>query len=130
MHTISTGKATLVGGGIASLAAAVYLIRDAGFEGGDIRILEADHVLGGSLDGTGNDTDGYLVRGGRMFEAHYGVPMAGAVLNALTTDCGIENGVPVCIATECEPRFSKLPGTDRMRVQSIALCTPSTHDSQ
>ena len=72
MHTISTGKATLVGGGIASLAAAVYLIRDAGFEGGDIRILEADHVLGGSLDGTGNDTDGYLVRGGRMFEAHYG----------------------------------------------------------
>ena len=66
------GNAYLVGGGIASLAAAVYLVRDAGYAGSRIRIFERDAVLGGSLDGAGNDTDGYVVRGGRMFEPHFG----------------------------------------------------------
>jgi oleate hydratase len=60
-------KAYLVGGGIAALASAAYLIRDGGFAGQDIQILEEAPLLGGSLDGAGNADDGYTIRGGRMF---------------------------------------------------------------
>jgi oleate hydratase len=63
----STTKACLVGGGIASLASAAYLIRDGGLAGVDIRIFEAGSVLGGSLDGAGAPDRGYVIRGGRMF---------------------------------------------------------------
>ncbi len=42
------------------------MIRDGGFPGGDIFILEAKPILGGSLDGAGNPADGYSMRGGRM----------------------------------------------------------------
>lgn len=55
-----------VGGGIASLAGAAYLIRDCGFEGKNIHVLEGLDILGGSNDGTGNRTDGFVCRGGRM----------------------------------------------------------------
>lgn len=61
----------MVGGGIASLAAAVLLVRDAGVPGGCIRIFEHLPVPGGSLDGSGNAATGYLTRGGRMFEDHF-----------------------------------------------------------
>ncbi len=64
-------KIYLVGGGIASLASAVYLIKDAGVPGENINILEQDTVLGGACDGAGNPDDGYVIRGGRMHEAHY-----------------------------------------------------------
>jgi myosin-crossreactive antigen len=56
----------LVGGGIGSLAAAAFLIRDAGVLGDDISILEQERVLGGSLDGGGDPLSGYSLRGGRM----------------------------------------------------------------
>jgi len=59
-------KAYLVGGGIGSLAAAAFMIRDAGMKGSNIRILEAMPLLGGSLDGGGNASSGYTLRGGRM----------------------------------------------------------------
>jgi len=61
----------LVGGGIASLAAAKYLINDAGVLGENIHILEQDGILGGALDGAGEPDDGFVVRGGRMHEEHY-----------------------------------------------------------
>jgi oleate hydratase len=61
----------LVGGGIASLAAAAFLIRDGGVKGSHIRILEESTQFGGSLDAGGNATDGYTMRGGRMFESKY-----------------------------------------------------------
>lgn len=60
-------KAYLVGGGIGSLAAAAFMIRDGKMPGGDISILEAAPVLGGSLDGAGDPARGYSLRGGRMF---------------------------------------------------------------
>jgi oleate hydratase len=60
--------AFLVGGGIASLAAAAILIRDAGWDGSRIRILEEMPIAGGSLDGSGGPGAGYVTRGGRMFE--------------------------------------------------------------
>ncbi|NEU15042.1 oleate hydratase [Methylobacterium sp. BTF04] len=64
-------KAYLVGGGIASLAAAAFLIRDGNVPGCNITVIEESGVLGGSLDGSGNSTDGYVLRGGRMLESKY-----------------------------------------------------------
>ena len=61
----------LVGGGIASLAAAAFLIRDGNIPGQNITILEESATIGGSLDAAGNPIDGYIMRGGRMFESKY-----------------------------------------------------------
>jgi oleate hydratase len=61
----------LVGGGIASLAAAVFLIRDGDIPGQNITILEQLDRLGGSLDGAGSPQSGYVLRGGRMIESKY-----------------------------------------------------------
>jgi oleate hydratase len=59
-------KVYLVGGGIGSLSAAAFLIRDGGMPGGNIMILEALPVMGGSLDGAGDAAACYSMRGGRM----------------------------------------------------------------
>lgn len=64
-------KVYLVGGGIASLASAVYCIRDAHVPGENICIFEESQQAGGSLDGPGRANSperGYVIRGGRMFE--------------------------------------------------------------
>ncbi len=63
--------AYLVGGGIASLAAAAFLIRDGGFAGDRITILEASAEIGGSLDAARSAGGGYVMRGGRMIESKY-----------------------------------------------------------
>jgi hypothetical protein len=59
-------KAYLVGGGIGTLAAAAFMIRDGKLPGENISILEATPMMGGSLDGAGEPTAGYSLRGGRM----------------------------------------------------------------
>jgi oleate hydratase len=59
-------NAYLVGGGIGSLAAAAFMIRDGGIPGANITIFEAAAVMGGSLDGAGDAERGYSMRGGRM----------------------------------------------------------------
>ena len=64
-------KAWIIGSGIAGLAAAFYLIRDGGMKGSDITILDALDVTGGSLDGSGNPEDGYIIRGGREMNFNY-----------------------------------------------------------
>ena len=61
----------LVGGGIASLAAAAFLIRDGDIPGKNITIFEQLDRLGGSLDGAGSPQTGYVLRGGRMIESKY-----------------------------------------------------------
>lgn len=61
----------LVGSGMASLASAVYLIKDAGVSGKNIHILEQDNIVGGACDGAGDADTGFVIRGGRMHEAHY-----------------------------------------------------------
>jgi oleate hydratase len=61
----------IVGGGIAGLATAVYLIREGGCTGQDITIFDGADVSGGALDGSGSAEEGYLIRGGRMFEEHF-----------------------------------------------------------
>ena len=63
----SNRRGYLVGGGIGSLAAAAFMIRDGNMQGANITIYEAGALLGGSLDGAGNPTEGYRLRGGRMF---------------------------------------------------------------
>ncbi|MDR3623238.1 MAG: oleate hydratase [Paludisphaera borealis] len=64
-------NAYLVGGGIASLSAAAYLIRDGGLPGANIHIFEALDVVGGSMEGSGSPEEGYVIRGGRMFNFSY-----------------------------------------------------------
>ena len=60
--------AYLVGGGIASLASAAYLIRDGYAAGNNIHILEESNQNGGSMDAHGTAEKGYIMRGGRMFD--------------------------------------------------------------
>ena len=59
-------KAYLIGGGLASMAAAAYLVRDCKFPGKQITIYEGMHILGGSNDGIGTPERGFVCRGGRM----------------------------------------------------------------
>jgi len=60
-------KAYLIGGGIASLSAAAFLIRDGDVLGHNITIFEELGVL----DGSGSAEAGYVLRGGRMLESKY-----------------------------------------------------------
>lgn len=55
-----------IGGGLASLAGAAYLIRDCNFKGENIHIIEGLNILGGSNDGSGSPESGFVCRGGRM----------------------------------------------------------------
>lgn len=56
----------LIGGGLASMAAAAYLIQDGHVDGKNIHIFEGMKILGGSNDGAGSIKDGFVCRGGRM----------------------------------------------------------------
>ena len=59
-------KAYIVGGGLAGLAAAAYLVRDCHFPGKQIVIFESEDRLGGSNDGKGSPAKGYACRGLRL----------------------------------------------------------------
>ena len=61
-----TRKAYIVGGGLAGLAAAAYLVRDCHFPGKQIVIFESEDRLGGSNDGKGSPAKGYACRGLRL----------------------------------------------------------------
>jgi glycine/D-amino acid oxidase-like deaminating enzyme len=52
-------KAHIVGGGFGGLAAAAYLIRNAGVSGQDITIYEADERMGGGFSLGGSAQTGY-----------------------------------------------------------------------
>ena len=64
-------KAHLVGGGIAGLAAAAYLIKDGGLLPANISIYEEGDLMGGCLDAGAAAEQGYSMRGERMFEPNY-----------------------------------------------------------
>lgn len=64
-------KAYLVGSGLASLAAAAFLVRDAQMPGSNIHILEELSIPGGSLDGILEPQKGFVIRGGREMENHF-----------------------------------------------------------
>lgn len=62
-------KAYIVGGGIAGLATAAFLVDDAQMPGENITILEKHSDIGGSMDGTRNE-HGYLCRAERELEPY------------------------------------------------------------
>ena len=64
-------QAWLVGGGLASLAAAAFLVRDAQMDGSRIHILESSDLPGGACDGLPRPDVGFVIRGGREMENHY-----------------------------------------------------------
>lgn len=68
---VENKQAYLVGGGLASLAAAAFLIRDGQMEGSHIHILEEAGVPGGACDGAMVPGLGFVIRGGREMENHY-----------------------------------------------------------
>lgn len=59
-------QAYFIGGGLASMAGAAYLVRDCGMKGKNIHIIEGTNTLGGSNDGAGDARQGFVCRGGRM----------------------------------------------------------------
>ncbi len=64
-------SAWLVGSGLASLAAACFLVRDGQMKGENIHILEAMDIAGGACDGINDPLRGYVMRGGREMENHF-----------------------------------------------------------
>ena len=64
-------SAYIVGSGLASLAAACFLVRDGQMKGSHIHILEAMDIAGGACDGINDPTRGYVMRGGREMENHF-----------------------------------------------------------
>lgn len=64
-------RAWFIGSGLASLAGAAFLIRDAQMSGERVTILEQQQVPGGALDGAKVPEKGFVVRGGREMENHF-----------------------------------------------------------
>ena len=64
-------NAYIVGSGLASLAAACFLVRDGQMPGSHIHILESMDIAGGACDGINDPTRGYVMRGGREMENHF-----------------------------------------------------------
>jgi oleate hydratase len=62
--------AWFVGGGLASMASAVFMIRDGQLAGSKITILEELKLAGGALDGIKKPEKGFVIRGGRELEDH------------------------------------------------------------
>ncbi|CCH30763.1 oleate hydratase [Actinosynnema sp. NPDC047251] len=64
-------SAWFVGAGLASLAGAAFLIRDAQLPGHRITVLERLDLPGGALDGIKEPRKGFVIRGGREMENHF-----------------------------------------------------------
>lgn len=64
-------SAYLVGAGLASLAAACFLVRDGQMKGEHIHILEELNLPGGACDGINDSERGFIIRGGREMENHF-----------------------------------------------------------
>ncbi len=64
-------SAYLVGSGLASLAAACFLVRDGQMKGSHIHVLEELSLPGGACDGINDTQKGFVVRGGREMENHF-----------------------------------------------------------
>lgn len=68
---IEKEHAYIVGSGLAGLAAACFLIRDAQMPGENITVFESLPVAGGSCDGLHDPQKGYIMRGGREMDNHF-----------------------------------------------------------
>ncbi|MGY3724981.1 oleate hydratase [Granulicatella balaenopterae] len=70
-EAIEEYQAYIVGGGLAGLATAAFLIRDGQMPGENITILEELPLAGGGCDGIKDEKLGYIIRGGREMEDHF-----------------------------------------------------------
>lgn len=68
---VDNKSAYLVGAGLASLAAACFLVRDGQMNGDRIHILEELSLPGGACDGIKDSQKGFIIRGGREMENHF-----------------------------------------------------------
>ena len=68
---VENKSAYLVGTGLASLAAGVFLIRDAQMPGDHVHFLERDPRAGGACDGWDYPALGFTMRGGREMDNHF-----------------------------------------------------------
>ncbi|QIB69561.1 oleate hydratase [Aminipila butyrica] len=68
---VDNKSAYLVGSGLASLAAACFLVRDGQMKGERIHILEELSLPGGACDGIRDQEKGFIIRGGREMENHF-----------------------------------------------------------
>ena len=68
---VENKSAYLIGSGLASLAAACFLVRDGQMPGSHIHILEKSTIPGGGLDGDHITNVGYVMRGGREMDNHF-----------------------------------------------------------
>ena len=68
---IEERHAYIVGGGLAGLSAAAFLIRDGQMPGANITVLEELGLPGGGCDGIRDEKLGYVIRGGREMEDHF-----------------------------------------------------------
>lgn len=70
-ENVDKKSAYLVGAGLASLAAACFLVRDGQMKGEHIHILEESNLSGGACDGICDPRKGFIIRGGREMENHF-----------------------------------------------------------
>jgi len=68
---VENKSAWFVGSGLAALAGAAFLVRDAQMAGDKITILEELDLAGGALDGIKEPEKGFIIRGGREMENHF-----------------------------------------------------------
>lgn len=68
---IENRRAYIVGGGLAGLSAAAFLIRDGQMPGKNITVLKELSLPGGGCDGIKDPKLGYVIRGGREMEDHF-----------------------------------------------------------
>jgi oleate hydratase len=66
---IETRRAHIIGGGIAGLAAAAFLVTDAHMPAGGVTVYDSLPLMGGSMDAAGDSKRGYTCRGERELEA-------------------------------------------------------------
>jgi oleate hydratase len=67
---IAEKRAHIVGGGIAGLSAAVFLVADARMPADHVTIYETLPLMGGSMDAAGNAASGFTSRGERELEPY------------------------------------------------------------
>jgi len=67
---IEQKRAHIVGGGVAGLSAAAFLVSDASMPAQNVTIYESLPVMGGSMDAAGDAKSGFTSRGERELEAY------------------------------------------------------------
>ena len=71
-ENVDNKSAYIIGSGLGALAAACFLVRDGQMKGENVHILEKEPIPGGACDGYYYNDIGYVMRGGREMDNHFG----------------------------------------------------------